>query len=39
VRVAIGLDPHAVASTRVGHYGGINDFERETSIAVRRIGG
>lgn len=39
VRVAIGLDQHAVASTRVGHYGGINDFERETSIAVRRIGG
>lgn len=39
VRVAIGLDHHAVASARVGHYGGINDFERETSIAVRRVGG
>ncbi|MFN3226567.1 MAG: transglutaminase N-terminal domain-containing protein [Hyphomicrobiales bacterium] len=39
VRVAIGLDQHGIASARVGHYGGMSDFERETSIAVRRVGG
>lgn len=39
VRAAVGLDRHAVASTRVGHYGGMTDVERTTSIAVRRIGG
>ncbi|MEQ8656297.1 MAG: transglutaminase N-terminal domain-containing protein [Hyphomicrobiales bacterium] len=39
VRVAIGLDHHAIASARVGHYGGISDVERETRIAVRRIAG
>lgn len=39
VRVAIGLDQTGVCSTRVGHYGTVTDVERETSIAVRRIGG
>lgn len=39
VRVAIGLDQHGIASARVGHYGAMSEFERETSIAVRRIGG
>lgn len=39
VRVAIGLDLDGIKTARIAHYGGAADFERETSIAVRRIGG
>ena len=40
VRLAVGIDTNAVASVRAAPYGGApGALNRQTSIAVRRVGG